>query len=196
MRFLWGSAVYQATEKQRFTVLERDDFRCRYCNRQPPEVSLELDHVHPQSQGGSNGLDNILTACRDCNHGKGARMLATLPPFILRAYVCQAALNHASWGLIEVAKMCFVVWRRHGGEQAAWVFQTHVVAGCYAPWMGLDSLRLAVVLAIEWKRAEDERGSYRTWSEAWDYFCDICKKTVSDTVTAISLYPRESETTG
>jgi hypothetical protein len=57
----------------RFTVLPRDEFRCVYCGRRPPEVTLQVDHLHPWSGGGATVLDNLRTSCADCNLGKGAR---------------------------------------------------------------------------------------------------------------------------
>ena len=59
----------------RFEVLQRDGFRCTYCGRRSPEVVLHIDHVHPWSKGGPTTLDNLRTACADCNLGKGARLL-------------------------------------------------------------------------------------------------------------------------
>jgi 5-methylcytosine-specific restriction endonuclease McrA len=32
-----------------------------------------MDHVVPRSQGGTTVWDNVVTACRDCNHRKGGR---------------------------------------------------------------------------------------------------------------------------
>lgn len=60
------------TKKQRFTILKRDNFTCRYCGRKTPEVILEIDHIVPVSKGGTNDLNNLVTSCRDCNRGKGA----------------------------------------------------------------------------------------------------------------------------
>ncbi len=57
----------------RFSVYERDKYTCQYCGRRPPEVVLNIDHVQPVALGGTNRIDNLLTACRDCNSGKGAR---------------------------------------------------------------------------------------------------------------------------
>lgn len=57
----------------RFSVYERDKHTCQYCGRKSPEVDLQIDHVHPVSLGGDDRIDNLLTACRDCNIGKGAR---------------------------------------------------------------------------------------------------------------------------
>lgn len=65
-------AVRQAIpRKVRFAMLRRDGFRCRYCGRRPPEVTLEPDHLLPVALGGTNALANLITACRDCNRGKG-----------------------------------------------------------------------------------------------------------------------------
>lgn len=57
----------------RFSVFERDKRTCQYCGRTSSEVELQIDHVHPVALGGDNRIDNLLTACRDCNIGKGAR---------------------------------------------------------------------------------------------------------------------------
>jgi len=60
----------------RFEILQRDDFRCRYCGRSPDEgVMLEVDHVIPRARGGLDTRENLVTACWDCNHGKRAKIL-------------------------------------------------------------------------------------------------------------------------
>lgn len=56
--------------RKRFTVLNRDNFTCQYCGRCAPEVRLHVDHIHPKSKGGDNSLENLITACEDCNMGK------------------------------------------------------------------------------------------------------------------------------
>ena len=61
----------------RFKILERDNFRCAYCGANPQETSLHIDHKLPVSDGGTNELDNLITACAECNLGKGARSLNT-----------------------------------------------------------------------------------------------------------------------
>lgn len=58
-------------KRLRFEVLRRDSFTCRYCGRQPPEVVLHLDHIVPVANGGTNDLENLVTACLPCNIGKG-----------------------------------------------------------------------------------------------------------------------------
>ncbi len=56
--------------RRRFAVLERDGFQCVYCGAASTEARLEIDHVHPRSRGGGNSLDNLVTACAECNRGK------------------------------------------------------------------------------------------------------------------------------
>ena len=63
------------TKRVRFEILKRDNFACRYCGAKAPDVVLHCDHVHPVARGGKNELENLVTACRDCNAGKGARLI-------------------------------------------------------------------------------------------------------------------------
>lgn len=60
-------------KKVRFEVFKRDSFTCQYCGKTAPEVVLELDHINPVASGGGNDMLNLITACKDCNRGKGAR---------------------------------------------------------------------------------------------------------------------------
>lgn len=60
----------------RFQVLQRDSFqgihRCVICGRSPQKhgVVLHVDHIVPWSRGGLTVLENLQTACEDCNLGK------------------------------------------------------------------------------------------------------------------------------
>lgn len=65
------------SKKIRFEIFRRDNFTCQYCGRRTPEVVLELDHIIPKSKGGKDEMQNYITACFDCNRGKGARVLST-----------------------------------------------------------------------------------------------------------------------
>ena len=57
--------------KIRFEIFKRDKFTCQYCGKESPEVKLELDHIIPLSKKGKEETSNYLTACRECNVGKG-----------------------------------------------------------------------------------------------------------------------------
>ncbi len=54
-------------------VLARDRDTCQYCGVQPGRANLTVDHVVPRSQGGQTVWENVVTACRECNHKKGGR---------------------------------------------------------------------------------------------------------------------------
>ena len=78
------TAKRSVSKKTRFEVFKRDAFCCQYCGASPPNVILEVDHVIPVSGGGSNDELNLITACFDCNRGKGARTLNETPETIKR----------------------------------------------------------------------------------------------------------------
>ena len=59
----------------RWEVLKRDAFTCQYCGRSAPDVKLEVDHIIPVSEGGTDTKDNLITACYSCNRGKSALSL-------------------------------------------------------------------------------------------------------------------------
>lgn len=59
----------------RFEVFKRDSFKCQYCGKSAPEIVLHVDHIKPVAEGGDNDILNLVTACSDCNLGKGARRL-------------------------------------------------------------------------------------------------------------------------
>lgn len=61
------------SKKMRFQVLQRDNFTCQYCGRSAPSVSLEVDHIVPVAKGGTNEMSNLVTACWECNIGKGVQ---------------------------------------------------------------------------------------------------------------------------
>lgn len=64
------------SKKTRFEVFKRDNFTCQYCGRTAPDVVLEIDHIKPIKDGGENDILNLITACFDCNRGKGKRKLS------------------------------------------------------------------------------------------------------------------------
>ncbi len=73
-KFLLGQGLLKhksrAQHKLRFEILKRDDFKCVYCGRGSSEVILEIDHVNPVAAGGDSRVENLVTACKDCNIGK------------------------------------------------------------------------------------------------------------------------------
>ncbi len=54
-------------------VFVRDHYTCQYCGRQAHD--LTIDHVVPKSKGGAHAWDNLVSACKTCNHRKGGKSL-------------------------------------------------------------------------------------------------------------------------
>lgn len=66
--------------KKRFDIFKRDNFTCQYCSAKPPKVPLEIDHIVPVIKGGTNDEYNLITACFNCNRGKGKNSLDSTMP--------------------------------------------------------------------------------------------------------------------
>lgn len=54
----------------RWQILERDNFTCQYCGQKAPNVTLEVDHILPIEDGGTDESNNLKTSCFACNRGK------------------------------------------------------------------------------------------------------------------------------
>ena len=72
-------------------IFARDRHTCQYCGRQTHD--LTLDHIVPRHRGGGHTWENLVTACKACNHRKGgktleeARFRLQRPPFEPRSDV-------------------------------------------------------------------------------------------------------------
>ncbi|NLX98450.1 MAG: HNH endonuclease [Rhodopirellula sp.] len=54
--------------------MKRCDYMCVRCGARPPDVTLEIDHIIPLAQGGSDVVTNLQVLCNRCNQGKKARI--------------------------------------------------------------------------------------------------------------------------
>jgi 5-methylcytosine-specific restriction endonuclease McrA len=54
-------------------IFLRDQHTCQYCGMATRD--LTLDHVIPRHRGGAHVWENVVSACRNCNHRKGGRTL-------------------------------------------------------------------------------------------------------------------------
>ncbi|OLC54980.1 MAG: hypothetical protein AUH85_10390 [Chloroflexi bacterium 13_1_40CM_4_68_4] len=54
-------------------VLQRDDYSCQYCGKRAHD--LTIDHVVPRHRGGQHVWENVVAACKSCNHRKGGKTL-------------------------------------------------------------------------------------------------------------------------
>jgi 5-methylcytosine-specific restriction endonuclease McrA len=55
-------------------VFIRDAYTCQYCGRQGHD--LTIDHIVPRHRGGEHSWENLVSACKTCNHRKGGKTLA------------------------------------------------------------------------------------------------------------------------
>lgn len=82
----------------RRAVYDRDGAACVFCGS---VTALELDHVIPWSQGGSDASWNLRILCARCNRSRGTRATSddttTRPPTAPRCTSC-AALTPTTWG--------------------------------------------------------------------------------------------------
>lgn len=67
-------------------VFIRDNHTCQYCGRRGGD--LTIDHVIPRSRGGLHVWENVVSACRQCNHRKGGKSVAEAH-MNLRARPCE-----------------------------------------------------------------------------------------------------------
>ena len=85
-------------------VLIRDRYTCQYCGKETKE--LTLDHVIPRHLGGKHDWDNVVSACKACNHRKAGRSpkeaemnLIRRPskPPPVRYYIVYPVQSHPEW---------------------------------------------------------------------------------------------------
>lgn len=48
-------------------IIQRDNGKCQWCGKGSPEVRLEVHHVIPVAQGGSDAIENLITLCIECH---------------------------------------------------------------------------------------------------------------------------------
>ena len=60
-----------AMRLSRREIFLRDRYTCQYCGRSSHD--LTLDHVMPRHRGGQHTWENLVSACKGCNHRKAGR---------------------------------------------------------------------------------------------------------------------------
>lgn len=168
----------------RFNVFKRDGFTCQYCGRNPPTVVLEADHVHPVSAGGKTTADNLLTACFDCNRGKGAELLSAIPESLeqraellrekqeqVKAYG-KLLRDIEKQGEVLIDRVESIFQRYFPTRQFTDSFRDSVKVN-FASVMAEDQLLLAMTKACI-KRPDDSAGATK-------YFCGICWNMIKGT---------------
>jgi hypothetical protein len=165
----------QISKKIRFEVFKRDGFVCQYCGNHPPDVLLQVDHIHPVKLGGDNDLDNLITSCQPCNIGKFATPLSVAPQSLAEkaADVAEREAQIRAYNEIMAG-------RRDRIEEEVWVIAEALIPGSsegiakskyysikrFAKEVGIDACLEAVDIAF----AKFPRSSRKRFL----YFCGIC----------------------
>jgi len=166
------------SRRQRFEILRRDNYTCRYCGARAPDVTLTVDHVIPTALGGSDDSTNLVTACRDCNAGKSS--IAPDQPIV--ADVDAAALLFAKAiekaaairrlelqaldALIDQFDAAWTTWHDSDNEPLhrqrdwRWTIERFLSLG-----LDVDDLTRYVTVAMN-------AGTYN--DRTWRYFCGCC----------------------
>ena len=163
------------SKTMRFEVFKRDAFTCQYCGAHPPDCVLEVDHIEPVSNGGTNDQDNLVTACFDCNRGKGARLLASVPQRIAEKTALAIEREEQLQGYTRVM---LAIRERVEGE--AWMVAEVLKPGASNGWNRayFESVKRFVneLGVSECLQAADLARSRKPYSDPqrFKYFCGIC----------------------
>lgn len=94
-------------------LLNKWERKCTYCGVE--NISLQVEHIQPKSQGGSNRISNLCLACEKCNLKKGTqdiKVFLAKKPNVLKKILEQAkrplkdaaAVNSTRWALYNRLK--------------------------------------------------------------------------------------------
>ncbi|WP_243716722.1 RNA-guided endonuclease IscB [Actinomadura darangshiensis] len=117
---------YQAREY----LLEKWGRVCVYCGA--VDVPLNVDHIHPRSEGGSDRISNLTLACVPCNRAKGdqpvQRFLARRPAVLARI------LAQAKTPLRDAAAINATRWRLWRALDSRFPGQVRIGSGARTKW--------------------------------------------------------------
>jgi hypothetical protein len=165
------------SRKIRFETFKRDGFKCAYCGKSPPQVILEIDHIDPRAAGGQDNINNLITACFDCNRGKRNIPLTKAPPTLSENL---AVLKEQEEQLGEYRRFVRKIERRVQGEVAE---IDAVYSEAYPGWQFSDKFKRAslktflrflpkheIINSLEIAISKYPRDKDRVIN----YFCGIC----------------------
>lgn len=161
-------AGYEAREY----LLEKWGRKCAYCDKH--QVPLQIEHIDPKANGGSNRVSNLTLACHPCNQKKGAQPVQIFlkrDPARLARIMAQAkaplrdaaAVNATRWELVNDLKHTGVPVETGSGGKTKFNRSRLAIPKTHA----LDAVCVGEVNAVEgWRRPTLEikctgRGCYQ-----------------------------------
>lgn len=120
----------------RHYLLAKWEHCCSYC--QVTGVPLQIDHIVPQSRGGSDRVANLVIACESCNQRKGDQsieaFLADRPEVLARVQAQRkaplkdaAAVNSTRWAIYERLQATGLPLETGSGGRTKWNRQNRVL---------------------------------------------------------------------
>lgn len=67
-----SSSKKKISSRLRLKVYARDNYACVHCGT---NKDLTIDHIYPESKGGTKVFENLQTLCRSCNSRKGTKVV-------------------------------------------------------------------------------------------------------------------------
>ena len=88
-------------------VYEKYNGHCAYCGKAITIKDMQVDHILPKRNGGTDDIDNLNPSCRLCNHYKRAAdaetfrnvLLGELIKKLMKIYIFRVALDY---GIISI----------------------------------------------------------------------------------------------
>jgi 5-methylcytosine-specific restriction endonuclease McrA len=110
-------------------LLEHWGRTCMYCDA--TDKPLQVEHIHPRANGGTNRISNLGLACGDCNQKKGAMpideflvhdhtRLARIQAQLKRPLKDAAAVNATRWALANSLKATGLPVELGSGGRTKW----------------------------------------------------------------------------
>lgn len=169
------------SKKTRFEVFKRDNFTCQYCSAKSPNVVLEVDHLLPVCKKGTNDIDNLITACFDCNRGKGKNELTSIPESV------SEKLEKKRIAQSQYKEYLKLIQQRKKQEDEEVDMVEKIYNATFNDWWFSDKFRLSVKnfiskLGIESVMQAMEYSCSKIYNEnkALSYFCGICWNRIYD----------------
>lgn len=191
------------SNRLRYEVLRRDSYACRYCGATAPGTKLAVDAITPDALGGSHkDPANLVTACEQCNNGKGS----SSPDTPLVADVAQDAIRWSQAMQVAAAEMLArasehvdareqfdKAWRRYGTgsrrkplpRDADW---PRTVDQLLSAGLPLSELEACIDVAMSRRNVTEENVFRYMCGVAWNKVTELQKR-AADIVSGIDNEP-------
>lgn len=112
-------------KEKRLKVYNKFGGRCAYCGKEIEYKDMQVDHIKPKCQGGTDNIDNLFPTCRLCNHYKRECSpqvykewkLSTLTDKLRKIYIFRVAERYGMVDVKEWDRKFYYERQMKGGEE-------------------------------------------------------------------------------